>query len=418
MFIHKMEGSWLSHPFWRARFLVKTPGQLEKLRDSDLPGVIIDTSRGRDLGEPETAKPSAPPPSPIHERRIPTRASLIGARRAIPTSAPGAAGNSFDLSSTAPQTTAREFGNATRVAGRAQKVVSRVFLESRLGKTIKSEMIEPVIEDIFASVQRNAHAFNGLMRCKRDNGNAYRQALAVSALMISLGRQIKLAPADLRLAGTAGLLIDVGISHLPVDLADYNGDASRIPEEIMRTHVQLGHDFLNASGVPQVVARTCLEHHERLDGSGYPAGLKGEDISSFARMAAICETYDNLANDADGACGLNPANALSRMGELPGLDAALLDEFTQAMGVYPIGSVVLLRSGRLAMVVDQNPSDMSLPRVRTFYSVTNKRVIAPSTIDLANCRGEDALVGVANPDDHDITHFPDLRTKLFASSVG
>lgn len=420
MFIHKMEGSWFNHPFWRGRFLVDCEEQLAKLHESGLPGVIIDTSRGRAPGDAEGGPAPAAPDTaaPFRNRRAPTRAPVAGSRRAEPHPPHGAAGKPFDLASTAPQTTAREFGHATRVAGKAQKVVSRVFLEARLGKAIKSEVIEPVIEDIFASVQRNPHAFNGLMRCKRDNEYVYRHALAVSALMISLGRQMKLAPEDLRQAGTAGLLIDVGIGHLPVDLGDFGGDYRRLPDHILHAHVQLGYDFLTAGGIPEAVARACHEHHERLDGSGYPQGLGGGDISTFGRMAAICDTYDNLVNDADGMAGLNPGAALQRLGELPGLDADLLARFTEAMGVYPIGSVVLLRSGRLAMVVDQNPSDITLPCVRAFYSVTNGRMIAPANIDLANCRGEDALEGLANPEDHNISHFPELRTKLFASIAG
>ena len=409
MFIHKMEGSWFNHPFWRGRFLIEDAEQLARLRDSELPGVIIDTSRGYHHDEAPL-----PPVAPmIRERHIPLRQPRAASRRAD--AAHGTAGKSFDHASTAPQTTAREFGHATRIAGRAQKVVSRVFLEARLGKSINCEVIEPVIEDIFASVQRNPHAFNGLMRCKRDNEYVYRHALAVSALMISLGRQMKLPPEELRQAGTAGLLIDVGVGHLPVDLADYGGDYRQLPASILQGHVQLGHDFLTAGGIPEAVARTCLEHHERLDGSGYPQGLSGDAISLFARMAAICDSYDNLANDSNGTSGLNPAAALQHLAQMPGMDPALLTLFTQAMGIYPIGSVVLLRSGRLAMVVDQSPCDFTRPRVRAFYSVTSGRMIAPANIDLANCQGEDALEGLASPDDYNISHFPELRTRLFAS---
>ena len=418
MFIHKMEGSWFSHPFWRAKFLVSDEEQLAKLRDSELDGVVIDTSKGSDLGGRANAIQQQSIPLPLRERSAPPRAPLAGTRRAVSAPNTGAAGKPFDLSSTAPQTTAREFGNATRVAGRAQKAVSKVFLEARLGKAIKASAVEPVIEDIFASVQRNPHAFNGLMRCKRDNEYLYRHALAVSALMITLGRQIKLSVQDLQLAGMAGLLIDVGIGHLPVDLAEYGGDYRLIPDAIMESHVALGHNSLIAGGMPAVVVRACLEHHERLDGSGYPQGLAGDAISHFARMVAICDTYDYLVNDADGALGLNPVEALQKIETMPGLDGDLLASFTEAMGIYPIGSVVLLRSGRLAMVIDQCPSDVSRPRVRPFYSVKLGRMVASSEVDLANCQGEDAIEGPASPNDHNISHFPELRSKLFATISG
>ena len=217
MFIHKLEGSWFKHPFWKSKFLLEDRETLENLRFSDVDGVIIDIAKGKDAQpfhrmETPAAKPpaEAPRPSPVQRRRQPVAA---------------AAAPPVDLRATRPQGMAREFGHAGKVAEKGRKVVSKVFLESRLGKAIKAAQIEPVIEDIFASVQRNPHAFNGLMRCKRDNQYIYRHALAVSALMISLARHMKLPAATIREAGMAGLLMDVGIGHLPVDLDDCGGDS-------------------------------------------------------------------------------------------------------------------------------------------------------------------------------------------------
>ncbi|MDE2597709.1 MAG: DUF3391 domain-containing protein, partial [Sphingomonadales bacterium] len=165
MFIHKLEGSWFKHPFWKSRFLLDDPETLENLRYSEVDGVIIDTSKGKDAVPflPTGMEPSAPP-----QRGFARTATQPRVRRAAPGAAP-ASQPAFDLRSTARQGMAREFGTAGKVADKGRKVVSRIFLESRLGKTIKSSQVEPVIEDIFSSVQRNPHAFNGLMRCKRDN---------------------------------------------------------------------------------------------------------------------------------------------------------------------------------------------------------------------------------------------------------
>ena len=129
------------------------------------------------------------------------------------------------------------------------------------------DALEPVIDDIFASVRRNPHAFNGLMRCKRNADYAYRHALTVSALMISLAREIGVDESELKLAGMAGLLLDTGIAHLPVDLAQYGGDYRKLAPEVLRDHVWMGHDFLKTSCIGDRVARTALEHHERIDGT-------------------------------------------------------------------------------------------------------------------------------------------------------
>ncbi len=241
MFVHKLEGSWFKHPFWKTKFLLEDPAMLADLQASDVSGVIIDTSRGLDL-RPKPLRPvmaETAPPSPAPIMRPERRRPLVSRSAEAPP---------VDLRSTAPQTTAREFGAAVRVAGQSRKLVSRIFLESRFGKTIKVATVEPVIEDIFASVQRNPHAFNGLMRCKRDNEYVYRHALAVSALMISLARHMKMPPQTIREAGMAGLLMDVGIGHLPVDLSEYGGDYRNVDEAILRQHVMLGYQFLAAGG--------------------------------------------------------------------------------------------------------------------------------------------------------------------------
>jgi len=411
MFVHKLEGNWFRHPFWKAKFVLTDERTLDTLRGSAVPAVIIDTARGLDLRPVPIARRSE-----SDARAGGARMLAPGARRAARIVAgSSSAASRFDLRSTLPQPLSREFGNAARAADRSRKVISRVFLEARLGKSIKAAVIEPVVEDIFASIQRNPHAFNGLMRCKRDNEFVYRHALAVSALMISLARQMKLSAGDVRLAGMAGLLLDLGVGHLPVDLAALGGDFRCIDERIFAEHAQLGHDLLRAGGIPEAVALASLQHHERIDGSGYPQGLKGEEIGLFGRMAAICDTYDWLVNDSVEGAGLDPASAVAQLSGLTGFfDPAILRHFTDALGIHPIGSVVLLASGRLAMVVGQDPSDQTRPRVRTFWSAAARGPVPALDIVLAECFGEDRIEGTANPAEHGCDDFPALRERLFA----
>jgi HD-GYP domain-containing protein (c-di-GMP phosphodiesterase class II) len=255
------------------------------------------------------------------------------------------------------------------------------------------------------------------MRCKQGSEPLYHHALAVSALMISLGRKLRLPPDMLRQAGLAGLLQDVGIGRLPVPLASYHGDHRQIPPAIMCEHVRLGHGVLLAGGLPDPVAAACLQHHERMDGAGYPHGLTGPAIGVLGRMATICDSYDELVDGGGGASGLDPAAAIARMQDMAGaFDAAMLENFIEAVGVYPIGSVVALRSGRLAMVVDQCHSDIARPKVCAFYSLVTGGMIAPVEVDLANCFGEDAIEGTVSPEAYGISDMAVLREKLFPSA--
>ncbi len=414
MFIHKLEGNWFKHPFWKSRFLLDDTQTLSSLQMSDVPSVIIDTTRGYDvrpLPDRETASAPVSAAASISSR-------IARFNRPAPRSSGAVATAPAGLRSTAPLGIAREFGNARQIARNSRKMVSKAFLEARLGKSFDAREVEPVVEDIFASIQRNPHAFNGLMRCRNENEFTYRHALAVSALMVSLGRQMKLPPRQIREAGLVGLLMDVGTGLLPVDLSQVNGDFRRVDPVILRQHVQLGHDFLEAAGdIPAEVLRACLQHHERVDGAGYPAGLRGGDICLLGRMAAICDAYDELVADGIDERGSDPASALRRMGEEVGrFDAEILQHFISAMGVYPIGSFVQLRSDRLAMVIDEDPADYSRPKVRTFYSLRLDKRIRSETIALAHCFGEDAIVGVADLAGVELAELRKLREALFQAA--
>ena len=403
MFIHKLEGSWFKHPFWKARFLLEDPERLIDLRDSEVDAVIIDTTKGRDLAQ---GKP--------HEAlQAKSSGAALPLRRRSPASPPP-----FDFRSTARTGLSREFGHAQAVARRSEKLVSKVFLNARLGKAVDSSEVEPVIDEIFASVQRNPHAFNGLMRCKRDNQFIYQHALAVSALMISLARQLKLSAAQIQQAGMAGLLLDTGIGHLQLDLDANGGDYREFAEELLQNHTRLGYDCLMmGGGIPEEVALVALQHHERLDGTGYPQGLKGEEISLLSRMAAICDTYDRLITDTRSSRGQDPATAILEMREQYGkFDPALLDAFVDAVGAYPAGSVVRLSSDRLALVIDQDPADHRLPHVRAFYSIPGAKLTRPEDIFLARCYGADSIVGAADPDDFGIADFATLRLRIYAAA--
>lgn len=373
MFIHKLEGSWFSHPFWKSKFLLDDPDMLASLRESDVDGVIIDVSRGND----------------VVERKQRTLARAASAPVAVPPAAlarPTFAQPAF----VRPPTTmpiAREFGRAKRTMGDALKVVGKTFIEARLGKAINAQDVEPVIDAIYASVQRNLYAFNGLLRCQNGSEFIYRHSLAVSALMIAMARHMKFGPLEIRDAGMTGLLMDIGVGQLPVDLSAVGSDYAQLPTNLKDQHVLLGCAFLKAAGdIPAPVVNAVLQHHERLDGSGYPQGISGAEIDRLSRMAAICDAYDTLASSSGAALGLDPAEAIRTLRAQPEkFDATLLEKLEETIGVYPVGSFVRMRSNRLAMVVDEDPSDPLSPTVRTFWSIDLGKRLKGKTITLAQC---------------------------------
>ncbi|KPF91651.1 hypothetical protein IP81_09755 [Novosphingobium sp. AAP83] len=399
MFIHKLEGSWFSHPFWKSKFLLDDPDMLASLRESNVDGVIIDVSRGND----------------VVERQQRTLARAASAPAAIP---PAALARPTFVRPPPTMPITREFGRAKRTMGDALKVVGKTFIEARLGKAINAQDVEPVIDAIYASVQRNLYAFNGLLRCQNGSEFIYRHSLAVSALMIAMARHMKFAPLDIRDAGMAGLLMDIGVGQLPVDLSAVGSDYAQLPPDLKDQHVLLGCSFLKAAGdIPAPVISAVLQHHERLDGSGYPHGISGGAIDRLSRMAAICDAYDTLASSSGAGRGLDPAEAISILRAQPEkFDATLLEKLVETIGVYPVGAFVRMRSNRLAMVVDEDPSDPLSPTVRTFWSIDLGKRLKGKTIMLAQCFGEDAIEGIADMNGFDAEELDKLRESLLNSA--
>jgi HD-GYP domain-containing protein (c-di-GMP phosphodiesterase class II) len=398
MFLHKLEGSWLSHPFWKSKFLLTDPEQLEDLKASQVAGVFIDTAKGADVKPREALPSERTPPAQyqVTQPRFGRAGPLFTSSRTQPIrgAAMAAAERPFDPLSKIPRTTAQEIGTATALARKSTKVMRRVFDQARLGKAVKLTALEPMIDEISSSIQRNPHAFTGIARLKKDNEYLYMHSLTVCALMINLARQLDLPADKVRTAGLAGLLMDVGMAHIPQEIYDKEGPLSDQEMKIVRTHTTLAHDFLLMGGdLPEEVLDVCLHHHERLDGGGYPHGLAGDDIQQFARMAAVCDVYDAMTSNRPLKKGSDPADVLARMGEAQGqYDPQIFEALVRSMGIYPIGSLVRLRSNRLAVVVAQNQDDFTLPSVRAFYSIDLAKFVPLEEINLAHCYGQDQIM--------------------------
>eukprot|EP01037_Dinobryon_pediforme_P004483 gene4483-4529_t len=408
MFIQRLEGSWFSHPFWKVRFVLDDPARLAALRSSAVTLVTIDAARGRDVApEGPLPDPAAPAPAPATLRRL-----VPGARAtAVPSGR-----RSVELSA--------ELARAERLTRQAGKAISRLFVEVRLGRHVAASDVEPVIEEIYASIQRNIYAFNGLLLCQSDQAHLYRHALAVSALMVALARRMRLSPRATREAAMVGLLMDLGLAQVAVDADVF--DYRDLPDDLAQGHVIQGATMLRAAGdIPPDVLNACLHHHERLDGSGYPHGLSGEAICLFAQMAALCDDYVLLVTGSCEVLPFDPACAIEHLRAQHGRhDGALLAHLVDALGVYPIGSFVRLRSGRLAMVVDQDEADSALPVVRIFARIAESGAAAggfeplrPVTLALGRCYGEDAIEGLADAVGLNLPPLETMRHDLMAGAI-
>lgn len=275
-----------------------------------------------------------------------------------------------------------------------------MFQDARLGKVIEAEGAHALVNEIAASVERHPSAIISLARLKTADEYTYLHSVAVCALMIALARQIGLEESLVREAGVAGLLHDIGKMSVPLDVLNKPGRLDDSEFATVREHPRRGADILREGRqVSALVLDVCLHHHEKLDGTGYPHGLSGDQISLFARMGAICDVYDAITSDRPYKTGWDPAESLQRMARWCGghLDGALFQSFVRCLGIYPVGSLVRLQSERLAVVVEQS-SELLLPIVKVFYSTRTKSALPVELIDLSKQKYYERILGRESPE--------------------
>ena len=389
MHMHKLQGPWLQHPFWRNRFVIENPEELAQLRNCGVPECWIDLAQGLDVAPPaSTVEPATgaaePAPAPV---------SAFASASASTSAAPSAPAPTRAREQ-AHRPMQEELRQAAAICDRSRVAVSRMFGEARMGRVVDAEGCLPLVDDIASSVMRNPGALVSLARLKRRDDYSYMHSVAVCALMVALAREQGMDEDACREAGLAGLMHDIGKAVMPLEVLNKPGRLTDEEFDVIRTHPEQGFALLkDGEGVSAATLDVVLHHHERFDGTGYPRKLAGEAISSLARMGAICDVYDAITSNRPYKQGWDPAESIARMASWKGhFDPALFAKFVQSLGIYPMGSAVRLASGRVAVVVEQNPANLVSPVVMVFFSTKSQMPITPQRLDLSKPGTQDRIV--------------------------
>lgn len=376
MHVHEFCGSWMDHPFWRTAFLLDSDKDLLTIQTTGIKEVWIDTSRGLDVeGGHAEATVAA---------EVEAVLSQVGT--------PGKQAPYADI--------AQEAARAARICAKSKQAVTSMFHEARMGKALNADDALPIVEEITTSVSRNPGALISLARLKDKDDYTYMHSVAVCALMVSLARQLGLDDEHTRQAGLAGLLHDIGKMMIPPGILNKPGKLTDAEFKTVKNHPAEGHKLLlEGSGISDIALDVCLHHHEKVDCSGYPDRLCDEQISLHAKMGAVCDVYDAITSNRPYKNGWEPAESIRKMAEWGKghFDQRIFEAFVRSVGIYPVGSLVRLKSERLGVVIEQTGKSLLTPKVKVFFSIKSDARITPEILDLSKPASKDKIVSHEDP---------------------
>ena len=404
MYVAEIEGGWINSPFWRSSFVISDVKEIEQMRDCNVRNVWVDPKRGKSV-----AQATSPTTASIATATATTTVATAEAATEPQVTVVDTQPEPFAHAASGTVDIKEELARAGNICAQSKMAVVSMFREARMGNTVDGEGVRRVVQAITESLTRNGSALISLARIKTADDYTYMHSVAVCAMMLALARQLGLNEENIRAAGIAGLLHDMGKALLPTHVLNKPGKLTAAEFVIVKSHPERGHRLLSKDGnASAMTLDVCLHHHEKIDGSGYPKGLKGEAISLYAKMGAVCDVYDAITSNRPYKAGWDPAESMRMMSQWVGVhfDSVVFQAFVKSLGIYPVGSLVRLASGRLGVVMDQTSASLTMPIVKVFFDSKTLERITPEIVDLSN-----AALGerISAREDPAKWNFPDIN---------
>jgi HD-GYP domain-containing protein (c-di-GMP phosphodiesterase class II) len=300
---------------------------------------------------------------------------------------------------------------ADKLYTQSRAIQSRFVKQLRSGDAPDFDQLSSMSQDIVDSVFENQEALSCLLMLKESNDYLVEHSLNCSILLSLFASHRGYSPSEIEDITLSGLIMDIGMSLLPKDLNQNAGEYSSSDMALMRTHVDIGFEVIQRyADLPIIVSEIVLNHHERIDGSGYPKQKTGDALPEYVQMATIVDYYDSMLTDRGYRSSTSAQTALEHLIADPGYDSSLVNSFIEAIGLYPVGSLVHLQSGKLAIVVKKNKKQSLKPVVMAFYSIRAKHHTEVKMIDLS--KASDKIIGAVRPEEFELNLPKFFRTVL------
>jgi len=279
----------------------------------------------------------------------------------------------------------KELPVAREIYSDFEKNIQMTFDKLRVTEELDLESLKGPVRSMTRSIERNPDAMTLLLRIKQQGGEEFNRAVNTSIHMITFGRFLQFPAERLELFGLAGLLLDIGKVKLPAEILQRQSTLTAEEYELTKAHVMHSIELIRAApGLPIGLEEIVLQHHERRDGSGYPLALRGQQITINGAIAGLVDSYAAVTSRRSYAEQSSPSNALSMLYKLRGklFHDALVEQFIQCIGIYPVGSIVELNTGEVGIVIAQNLVRRLQPRVMLVLDSSLKPIRPPVILDL------------------------------------
>jgi len=363
MYIDNLNVSWFKHSFMSNSFLITNEKDLTKLLKlkSSTKHVYIDTEKGFYQHEKKNTqdiknsdiKQDLHPSSHIPKDSLPLKEELKVSRK---------------------------------IYHNTRKVIENVFTNLKKGKNINWESLFTCIDDMTGSVLRNKDAFLNLSVIKNHDNYTFYHSLNVCCLCITMGRYMRFFKEDLFALGIGALLHDIGKIRIPAEILNKPGKLTEEEFSIVKKHPDYAFEMLSGySGLRWDSIYLAQQHHERINGKGYPLGLKGNKINQFALIAAIADVFDAMTTERPYRKAMPPDVAMKIImnGSDQKFSSDYITKFTQMIGVYPTSTALELDNREIGIVAAPNHLEPERPKLIIIMDSDHKKLAKPKLIDLA-----------------------------------
>lgn len=360
MYVSELDRPWVETPFLFQGFEVMDDDDLTQLQ-KHCTYVYIDTEQGKDI-DPSRARPGAADRMRVLSEQ---EEQVLREFRKLTELTGDASGKEYtpyqDRTSLE-----EELGHAKHIESEARDAMRNAMEDAQQGRKVDMQLANKVVSNMVDSVLRNPDALVCLSQLRDVNEYSALHSIRTCVLTVAFGRHLILDKEELNSLGMAALLHDIGMARVPKAILEKPHGLDEDEFAIMSRHVQDSIEIIEQSGgLPSSALEYIKQHHERHDGSGYPARLKGESISPAGGVAGVIDVYDAITSDTAYHEGLSAEDVLRKMYEWrhKDFDARLVEEFIKCMGIFPIGSLVELNAGGYGVVITINRARRLKPKV-------------------------------------------------------